>query len=149
MLGLNTVYRISGHLDWSAGATDRSWLACLPARAAALSGRRLPVLARHPFRHPIQDRLPAALGGASAGVATFSALGISAVLSGHLRRPAILQAPDASTLILDGAAACRGQPRGQPNAWTLVTVGPDGVTAAHRAWGDGCFASWQPEAEEG
>lgn len=149
LLGFNTVCRISGRLDWSAGVTDRAQLRRLGCRAARFPGRRLLVLAHHPFRHPPQDRLRAALGGASAAVATFSALGVSAVLSGHLHRPATLPAKDAPDLILAGAALCRRRPRGQPNAWILVQVGPDGVAATHRAWSNGRFAPWPPGGEEG
>ncbi len=119
-------------------------------RAFADAGTRRRILAlHHPPRPPTDE--PPSLVGADALIAACEAQGVEMVLSGHLHVTQIV--PIAPTVLGVQTGTClSSRIRGDGNAFTLLDLRPDGVTARHhRLAPDGTFVAdavtvWRREA---
>lgn len=138
LIGLNTVRRMALHLDWSAGRVSQSQLQRLGARAAALAGRTLIVVAHHPPRHPPELNRAYPLARADTAIETFRAAGIAAVVTGHLHRHDAYR--EAGMLFVQAGTALSSRLVGQPNGWTLLTSTAGALRVTQRVLLNG---AWQ------
>ncbi len=131
VVGLDTVARGQWHLDWSAGAIPSHRRNRLADRLAAAAPIPSIVVCHHPLVHPpgLPGREPPR--GTDQTQTLLSAMGVRAVLCGHLHRPDAKQLgePWPIQLIAPSALSPRG---GSPNGWNLVEVGPATLRARLR-----------------
>lgn len=160
LAGIKTPRRMRLELNWSHGTIGRGQLRRLAERFAAAPPASLRVVvAHHPLLQPEQPAPGQAptVRRADRALATFAALGVRLVLSGHFHLSYVRQhahrgevgqgaplglreAAAAPILVAQASSATSTRLRGHANAYNLIDVRGDEIDLAVREWREG---RWQ------
>ncbi|MGH7215051.1 MAG: metallophosphoesterase family protein [Tepidisphaeraceae bacterium] len=143
VIGINTARSFSWTWNgfWKDGKISEEQLLDVRLRACPLPHTVFKVVVtHHPFIPPPGERLHGIVRGAHRALARMEECGVDLCLAGHLHRGysgdvrTHFEAVKRSIISVQAGTATSTRRREEPNAYNLITINPDQLSIAVRAW---------------